>query len=81
LPSKLKDSPLRLAFNSTFSAISTCKYLKLDVVVAMGYTTTTINFILLYVLVELGSSRRGEKIAPTTTSNLTLPEGSYAPKD
>jgi hypothetical protein len=47
----------------------------------MGYTTTTINFILLYVLVELGSSRRGEKIAPTITSNLTLPEGSYAPKD
>jgi len=28
-----------------------------------------------------GSSRRGEKITPTTTSNLTLPEGSYAPKD
>jgi hypothetical protein len=30
---------------------------------------------------ELGSSRRGEKNRATTTSNLTLPTGSYASKD
>ena len=56
------------------AVIIKCKRLKLEVVVAKGYTTTTIKFILHHVLVELEVVGVEKKITPTTTSNLTLPE-------
>ena len=61
-------------FQFYLSAISTCKRLKLEVVVARGYTSTAIKFILHYVLVELEVVGVEKKITPTTASNLTLPE-------
>ena len=63
------------------AVIIKCKRLKLEVVVAKGYTSTAIKFILHYVLVELEVVGVEKKITPTTTSNLTLPEESYAPKN